>query len=504
MIKSARRLTAFLAVALTLSVSAQAATLGSGVTGAYLSGQQAMVDLSTSKAADSLEKAARADWDNPLVVERAFVALAADARIDEAAEIAAHLLELDPQNEMAKLVVATKALHESRFGDAVTALEGIGLETYPGLAASVLRGWALVGDGKYEEADKALQEAGDEGIADFLIFHRAVMAEVAGKLDEAVTLSRAAYEADPGVARLVEAYARILAEDGKLDDAKAVLSEYAAKGLEHPLVDVVREAIDAGKKPGAFAVDAQAGAAEMYHSIGVALSREVRADFSIVFLRLGMYLDPELPLIPMALAEVFDLHDQHETANALYESVQSASPLKSLAVVRVAQNLDALGQRDEALRQLKSIVAAHPEDLDAVSVLGDLLRDDEKFPEAAEAYSQALAITGGDQQADWRFYYVRGIAYERSKEWPKAEADFLKALELNPDQPQVLNYLGYSWVDQNMHLDRALGMIEKAVSAAPNDGYIIDSLGWAFYRLGRFDEAVRTLEQAVQLLPQRP
>jgi Flp pilus assembly protein TadD len=118
-----------------------------------------------------------------------------------------------------------------------------------------------------------------------------------------------------------------------------------------------------------------------------------------------------------------------------------------------------------------------------------------------DAYTKALEITGGESPADWRFYYVRGIANERAKHWPQAEADFLKALDLNPDQPSVLNYLGYSWIDMDMNLDEALGMIEKAVEAQPQDGYVVDSLGWAFYKLGRIDEAVETLERAVMLRP---
>nr|WP_282567668.1 tetratricopeptide repeat protein [Devosia sp. MC532] len=178
--------------------------------------------------------------------------------------------------------------------------------------------------------------------------------------------------------------------------------------------------------------------------------------------------------------------------------------MKPTAVVRIAQNLDNMGDREEAIRRLTNIVAINPEDIEAVAALGDLLRTDEQYLEAADAYTKALDITGGEQASDWRYYYVRGIAYERAKEWPKAEADFLRALELNPDQPQVLNYLGYSWIDMDMHLDRALGMIEKAVEQQPQDGYIIDSLGWAFYKLGRLDEAVETLERSVMLLPNDP
>jgi Flp pilus assembly protein TadD len=242
----------------------------------------------------------------------------------------------------------------------------------------------------------------------------------------------------------------------------------------------------------------------MFHSIGIALSRDQSADYAAMFLRLGMYLNPESDIVAMSLGELLDARKQHDEANALYGAIPSASPMKPLAAVRQAENIDAKGDRPEAIRQLNSIINARPGDLDAVSVLGDLYRDDERFAEAAATYSKALAITGGKTPADWRFYYVRGIAYERNEEWPKAESDFLRALELNPDQPQVLNYLGYSWVDQGLNLDRALDMIQKAVTASPNDGYIIDSLGWAFYRLGRYTEAVQVLEQAVQLLPNDP
>jgi Flp pilus assembly protein TadD len=178
--------------------------------------------------------------------------------------------------------------------------------------------------------------------------------------------------------------------------------------------------------------------------------------------------------------------------------------MKPMAVVRVADNLDAMGNRPEAIRRLSNIVTTNPRDIDAISVLGDLLRSDKQYQKAADTYSKALDITGGKTPGDWRFYYVRGIAFERSDQFPRAEKDFLTALDLNPNQPQVLNYLGYSWVDKGMNLTRALDMIQKAVQASPNDGYIIDSLGWAYYRLGRYADAVTQLEQAATLRPNDP
>ena len=470
-------------------------------TGSYLAGRQALSELRTDEAARYFNEAAQGDWDNPVLVERSFLAFAANGQIGQSAQVARRLTELVGQNELAELVIATEALKERRYGAAGSALETISQDTFTGITASILRAWALVGEKKYDEADAILAKLGDTGLEDFLVFHRALMAEVAGDKEKALELAAQAFENEPYVARMVEVYSRMLANEGRFDEAAEVIASFEDQGLTHPLVTVVKEAVEAKRRPGVFATNVQLGAAEMFHGIGVALSRDGSKDLALVFLRLGHYLDPNSDVIGLAAGLLLDSEGQHDAANQIYEAVASSSPMKPTAVVRVAQNLDAMGDRAEALRRLRNIVATRPGDLDAVSVLGDLLRYDEQYEDAAEAYTKALEITGGDSPADWRFYYVRGIANERAKHWPQAEADFLKALDLNPDQPSVLNYLGYSWIDMDMNLDEALGMIEKAVAAQPQDGYVVDSLGWAFYKLNRIDEAVETLERAVMLRP---
>ncbi|MHA6729396.1 tetratricopeptide repeat protein [Devosia sp. A369] len=471
------------------------------VTGAYMAGQQALQDLRTDEAARYFSQAAQGDWDNPVLVERAFIAYAADGQIGQAASTAKHLLELDPNSELAELIIATEALKERRYGAAERLLGAIGQDSFTGITAGILRAWALVGENRKAEADAALDQLGATGLEDFLVFHRALMAEASGDTDTAIELAGRAFDTEPYVARIVEVYARILANAGRFDEALDVIAEFENQGLSHPVVTIVKKQVEARQRPGIFASNVQVGAAEMFHGIGVALSRDGSLDLSLVFLRMGLYLDPSADVIALALGQLLDSANQHNAANTIYEAVPATSPMKPTAVVRVAQNLDVTGDRAEALRRLNNIVTSRPDDLDAIAVLGDLLRYDEQYVKSAEAYSKALELTGGDGPTDWRFYYVRGIAYERAKEWPKAETDFLKALELNPDQPAVLNYLGYSWIDQDMHLEQALEMIEKAVAAQPQDGYVVDSLGWAFYKLGRLDEAVKTLEQAVLLRP---
>lgn len=473
-------------------------------TGAFMAGSQALKDLRTDEAARYFLKAAQSDWENPVLVERAFIALAVDGQIGQAASTAKHLLDIDPDNQLAELVVATEALKERRYDAADQMLKSIGQDSFTGITATIMRGWALVGNNRPADAQAALDTLGETGLEDFLVFHRALMAEASGDTDKAIEYAAKAFDNEPYVARVVEIYARILGNAGRFDEAKDVIAQFEAQGLSHPSVTVVKNLIDARQKPGVFTTSVQIGAAEMFHGIGIALARDSNLDLSIVFLRMALYLDPSGDVVSLALGQLLDTAGQHDAANKIYEAVPATSPMKPTAIIRIATNLDAVNKRPEALAKLTAIVAAQPDDLDAVSTLGDLFRTDEQFGKAAETYTKALAITGGERPADWRFYYVRGISYERDKQWPKAEADFLKALELNPDQPSVLNYLGYSWIDQDMHLTEALEMIQKAVAASPQDGYIVDSLGWAFYKLGRMDEAVKTLEQAVLMMPTDP
>ena len=474
------------------------------VTGSYLSGQQALNELRTPDAAKFFADAATEESDNPLVLERAFIAFAADGNIDKASDTAQHLLTLEPDNQMAQLVIATEALKGRRYDAAIQDLNKLGTDSFEGITGSVLRAWAMVGNGKVDDAFASLDKIADGGLEEFLVFHRAIMADVAGRQADAIKYITQAHDADPYTADVVEAYSRILGNAGKFDDAINAIVAFESQGLTYPTVTEIKGDLANKQRPGVYADSVQAGAAEMFHSVGVAFARDGTTDVSMVLLRLAQYLEPKNESVALVIGSLYDTAGQHDLANAVYDAVPASSPLRSMATVRLADNLDAMGNRPEALRRLTNIVTTDPTDVDAISVLGDLQRTDKQYTAAVDSYSKALAITGGQTPGDWRFYYVRGIAYERSDQFPLAEKDFLKALDLNPGQPQVLNYLGYSWVDKGMNLTKALDMIQKAVTASPNDGYIIDSLGWAYYRLGRFDDAVAELEQAASLRPNDP
>jgi Flp pilus assembly protein TadD len=219
---------------------------------------------------------------------------------------------------------------------------------------------------------------------------------------------------------------------------------------------------------------------------------------------LSLYLRPSSDLTAVTLASLFEQLRQADQVIAAYQLVPSSSPLKRGADIQIALELDSMGRTDEATRRLTEIVVARPHDVEALSALAESQRSTKKYVEASATYDKAIAAVGIPQRDNWTLFYFRGICYERSKQWPKAEADFKKALELNPDQPLILNYLGYSLVDQGLNLEEAFKMLRRAVELRPNDGYIVDSLGWAHFKLGQYVEATETLEKAINLKPADP
>jgi Flp pilus assembly protein TadD len=262
--------------------------------------------------------------------------------------------------------------------------------------------------------------------------------------------------------------------------------------------------LESGAKAKPIVANAREGLAEALLNLGGTLSGDNTAEVALVCGRLAIYLRPDLDLARMLVAGILESQGGEAEANKLYVEVEKGSPLRWLARLRYASNLDTTGKTDKAIDELKLMADENAKRIDALVNLGDMLRAHKRFVESVDAYDKALSRVGQLDRRHWSVLYSRGISLERSNQWERAEADLQRALELNPDQPYVLNYLGYSWADKGVNLERARRMLERAVSLRPTDGYIVDSLGWLFYRIGRFREAVQHLERAVELKPQDP
>ncbi|MGE0279716.1 MAG: tetratricopeptide repeat protein, partial [Rhizobiaceae bacterium] len=301
-----------------------------------------------------------------------------------------------------------------------------------------------------------------------------------------------------------EAYAGFLARNGRKADALAVLDRAETFAVNRQPITVLRGKIDKGEPVRSLVSTPQEGASETLLNLGTALNRGGGEPFVRLYLQLALALTPDNDIALIHLAEVAEQQEDAEGAISLYRRVPSNSPFTRVSQMQIGLNLADLDKKDEAVAQLKKLLAADPNDMRAYLALGGVYASKEDFRSAANLYDEAAAKLKTPVRTDWNIFYQRGIAYERLKEWPKAEPNFRKALELFPNQPQVMNYLGYSWVDMNRNLEEGLDLIRKAVDLRPSDGYIVDSLGWAYYRLGRFDEAVTELERAVSLKPDDP
>ncbi|MGH6929358.1 MAG: tetratricopeptide repeat protein, partial [Dongiaceae bacterium] len=284
------------------------------------------------------------------------------------------------------------------------------------------------------------------------------------------------------------------------DRAQAVYDKFRGAYPDNPLLPVLLER----KESTPVIASAREGLAEAFFDLASILYQEEARDMAMVYTRLALDLRPDFPAAQVLLGDLMAADRHYDAAVAVYKSVEQKSPFGWQARLALADSLNRIERTQEAVTLLEEMGKERQDSADAPMMLGDILRGAERFSEASKAYEDAMARIGELKPQHWSLLYYRGITYERSNQWDRAEADFQKALEFEPDQPYVLNYLAYSWVDKGKNYDRALTMLNKAVEQKPEDGYIVDSLGWVYYRLGKYDLAVEQLERAIELVPQDP
>lgn len=468
--------------------------------GSYLAARHAGNLKDLASAAAFYKRALAADPENELLLDRTVMLLVASGALPEAVEFADDLAASDPTNQLAALTLSVDALSNGDPEAARTALAPLATGSpLPELTAALLAAWSYAAEENWDKALATLDDLeGPDWFQTFTTLHAGLIADMAGMHDEAVTRLKTSLDNDPRALRVLDAYARALARDGRTADAEKVVDGYIAAGGDHPLVQALKAELAAGDVAPQIE-SAASGASEALYGLGVAVGQEGGQEYAAGYLQLAIHLGPDTDLPAFSLASLYESMQQYDNAVAIYRTIPASSPLADAAAIQIGLNLNADDDFDGAKAQLEPIVDADPSDLSAVVALGNVLRSHEDFAGAREVYGQGISSIDEPTRDHWTLYYFRGISNERTDHWDEAEADFKQALELYPDQPLVLNYLGYSWVDKHMNIDEAVDMIQKAVSQRPDDGYIVDSLGWAYYRLGRYDEAVEELERAVEL-----
>lgn len=471
--------------------------------GSFLAARHARVVNDNTAAASYYMRALQEDPDNAMLAQGAFLALLAEGRVAEAVVLTPALRSHNPADYLPRMTQAAAQML-ARDYDGVLKLVADG--PTGGIHAAfnpLLATFAHAGKGEGDAALANLQKLERHPLLAGVNAHlKPLLLDLLNRAEQADAAYRDAIEGrERAGTRLVEAYARFLERQNRRDEARRLLTEQLAQNSDNPvLLHAVRRLEMLGTQPvEPLLGNAVDGLAEAMFASASALGRSDGGELAELHLQLALFLRPDLDDARMLLGDIYESRERWEQALAMYSKVSPASAYAESAKLRSAWCINELERTEEAVKILRGMAKADPKSPRALLTLADLHRQMERWSDAVKEYTAALERIPQPEARHWPIFFGRGVAHERSKNWDKAEADMLKALELQPDQPLVLNYLGYSWVDMNRNLERGTKMIERAVALRPNDGAIVDSLGWALYRQGRYDDAVIQLERAVEL-----
>ncbi|HET8726626.1 MAG TPA: tetratricopeptide repeat protein, partial [Alphaproteobacteria bacterium] len=439
------------------------------------------------------------------LLHRTFVLALSGGDMDLAVTLAERVLQGDPENQLAGLLLVLDDAERGDFAAAFDRLSTLEKDGAGRFIMPMIEGWLRAGLDDRAGAVAALEDlAGTPGFGPLAQLQRGLILDWMGDLEAA----RTAYEAALGDGislQLTMALGSLYERVGDDEAARALYARYLTGNPDNLMLEPALQRMAEGDAEAPRpVVSPQQGIAEALLQIASALTQEQASDLSLTYLRLALFLQPDSALAQVLLGDVLAGRGELEKSLAAYQSVPVDSPASWPARLSAARTLDDLGRTDEAVALLTAMVQERPEHGDVYIALGDLHRRHERFEEAIAAYDEALEREPMLAETDWSFFYRRGIALERAREWQRAEADLQHAIELNPEHAHLLNYLGYSWIDRGENLVEAQAMIEKAVALMPEDGFIIDSLGWAYYRTGQTRKAVETLERAASLQPDDP
>jgi tetratricopeptide (TPR) repeat protein len=475
--------------------------------GSYLAGRVARAQNDTRAAALFYRQALAQDPGNNLLIEQAFLMETTEGEWARAEALARQLVEMQPTHRTAHALLGLADFKAGRFAAADEHFKAVSGNPIGELTSAMARAWVAEAQGKTADALALLDAPKLPDWAQFYLrYHRALVGDVSGRRAEA----RAAYERIPAndqrTLRITLAYARHAANggDGKL--AQRILKAHfdKAKADGHPEAKALQDEIDAGAQVSLLVTTPTEGLAEAFYGLGEALTGEGGVSVGAVYLQFALFLRPDFPFALATLANAYETTKRYDAAIAAYDRIPNNTPLQVSIEIRKALNLNQLERVEEAKELLEGTARKNPTDVRALDALGGIMRGQKRYEEAVDYYTRAIALIDKPEQKHWSFFYSRGTCYERIKKWSLAEADLERALQLSPDQALALNYLGYSWIDQGRNLKQGMALIEKAVRQKRDDGYIVDSLGWAHYRLGNYKEAVKHLERAVELRPEDP
>jgi tetratricopeptide (TPR) repeat protein len=470
------------------------------LSGNFLAGRVAANSHDSDLATQFFTSALKQDPGNAQLTERLFQIQVSSGQMADAEKQAEVVLGFNSQQRLARIVLGLKALRDKKLEAARENFTEAAYTPVGELTSALLTAWSYAAEGSLSAAMKELDKLdANESFANFKSFHAALISDVLHSTVRSEAAYKKAYAEAGTSLRVTQAYGNFLERNGKSKEAAEIYRTFLSGSDGNRLIAEALARAEKGSPPPPFIANAEAGVGEALFSLAAAMNDDQSIDVAQIYAQLALATTSDKPVTLTLLGDILATTKNYQAAIDTYDAVPATSVLRTNAETEIALNLQRLEKAADAEARLRSVAAREPNNYDVLVTLGNLLRNSEKYKDADAFYSQALALVPKPERQHWSVFYYRGIVRERLKTWPAAEADLRKALELSPDEPSVLNYLGYSLIDMNQKLDEAIGMVKKAVAAKPNDGYIVDSLGWAHFQLGNFEEAVTELERATDL-----
>lgn len=482
---------------------------GTSLTGSYLASRFAESENDMNAAANNMISALRQDGQDITLLRNGLRILVAAGRMEEAAAVAEKILEKETHDSLALILTIA---HDVKTGNYEKARDRLNTPVVNHGMYEVIRPilakWVDLAVSGHAGGDVTLELAPENAgfLSGFLHYQLALMNDMAGQNDAALTHYNQAINDPQAIPyRLVQALSNYYLRQGQRDKAQEVFNRYAR---QNPASELIPDALPQGDKDKVEVVPlvetpTQGIAEILFTTASLLFGEEVERE-ALIYLQLTLYLRSDFPPAQLMLASLLEQMRDYEGAIAVYAAIDKETVFYRRGQVRTALNYLALENEPRSIKILQDQATAYPDDTEALIALGDIHRSAKRYAEAVKHYSQAIDRIETERHDHWSLYYARGIAYERAGEWDKAEADFRRALDLEPGQPDVLNYLGYSWLVQGEHIQKAQDYIEQALEQRPVDAHIIDSMGWAYYMRGDFAAAVEYLEQAAEITPQDP
>jgi tetratricopeptide (TPR) repeat protein len=480
--------------------------IGNSASGNYLAGRHAHYNSNSRFAIKYYRTALKETPKNIDLLHKITTLLVSEGDIDEALPETKRLVKLSNEAyDIPILILSIVEIKNQKYKKALEYIEKLKKEGLNTFSVPLLRAWLLAGQKKFNKAIKIIdQKSKNKGTEALFGIHGALISELAGKPTEAIKRYQTATNLRGSTnLRSTTLVGNLYERQGQGGNAKMVYDRYNSLQPGSTIFDSAYKRLISEKKPEPNITIAEDGVAEALFSLASAVKNQNPFQ-ALIFLRLAVYLRPSLTIANLLLAELLDRDDRLKDANLIYRKIVSDPTYNWMVRLKIADNIDGLGDTDAAIEELQIMAAEDIKKFDALIEIGNIFQRHKRYQESIKPYEEAKARISDSRSEHWSLYYSLGISYERIKKWPMAEKNFLKALNLRPNHPSVLNYLGYSWVEQGLELDRAQKMIRSAVKQRPRDGYIIDSLGWVLYRLGNFEGAVKQLERAVQIRPEDP